>query len=340
MSDRRLEAIRDLIQDDPGGRGLRADPEANLVNAFPNDFADACRSLAKTTNLAVGIVTGFLIPHVRPHRAETDGPPGALFLARALTGLGAKVVLATDDFCEGALGAGLVACRLDHTVPVITLPTADAPECSSAETYWRKFTAAAGRLTHLIALERVGPSHTPDSIQAQPGTTAETVQRFTAEIPAEQHDRWYTMRGRDMTGRMSPAHWLFEVARTKPTPLQTIGVGDGGNEIGMGKIPWEVIRRNVPLGGLVACRVPTDCLVVAGVSNWGAYGLAAGLLALRGSSPDPELFDANREAVLLQLMIQRGPLVDGVTGEASLSVDGLDFDRYAAPLRRLKELFT
>jgi hypothetical protein len=62
----------------------------------------------------------------------------------------------------------------------------------------------------------------------------------------------------------------------------SLGIGDGGNEIGMGKIRWEIIRRNIPRGGLVACRVPVDHLIVCGVSNWGAYGLAAGVLLLRG----------------------------------------------------------
>src|SRR5205807_1527308 len=80
----------------------------------------------------------------------------------------------------------------------------------------------------------------------------------------------------------------------RPPGLPTIGVGDGGNEIGMGKIPWDVIRRNVPNGGLIACRVPTDYLIVAGVSNWGAYALAAGVALLRGAKLDPSLFDAER----------------------------------------------
>ena len=55
------------------------------------------------------------------------------------------------------------------------------------------------------------------------------------------------MRGRDVTAYMSPAHLLFvpEVKAWRPD-VKTIGIGDGGNEIGMGKIPWDVIRRNIP----------------------------------------------------------------------------------------------
>src|SRR5262249_4605236 len=155
------------------------------------------------------------------------------------------------------------------------------------------------------------------------------------EVPADRHGRYHTMKGRDITAHMSPAHQLFEKTRRHPPRLTTIGIGDGGNEIGMGKVPWDVIRRNIPDGSVVACRVPTDYLIVAGVSNWGAYGLAAGVRRLRGAAPAPELFDLKREQVLLQVMVERGPLVDGVTGRPDVSVDGLSFERYAEPLRRL-----
>src|SRR5262249_29846254 len=118
--------------------------------------------------------------------------------------------------------------------------------------------------------------------------------------------------------------------------IATIGIGDGGNEIGMGKIAWDVIRRNAPGGASVACRVPADRLIVSGVSNWGAYGLAAGVLALRDEC-DQMLFDVERERDLLRIMVERGPLVDGVTGKATVSVDGLEFERYAEPLRRIEQ---
>jgi hypothetical protein len=147
------------------------------------------------------------------------------------------------------------------------------------------------------------------------------------------------MSGRDITMYMSPAHWLFEEI-PKTLPVQTIGIGDGGNEIGMGKIPWETIRRNIANGGLVACRVPADYLVVCGVSNWGAYGLAAGVRSLYGVNQDLELFNVERERDLLRIMVEQGPLVDGVSGRPSLTVDGLSFECYAEPLRRLGELRT
>jgi hypothetical protein len=330
MSDTAFDTIRDIIQEDVNGRGLRTDPADNLVTACPHDLRDACRSLVQAPQPAVAVVTGFLIPHAQPPCAETDGPLGAVFLARALAPLGAKVVLASDAFCLRALEAGLGAAGLRKAVPLVKLPSPEEAGALSVGDYWQQFLDRTGPITHLVALERVGPSHVPASV---PPADAE---RFRAEVPPEHHDRCHTMRGRDITTRMSPAHRLFEAAPR--AGVTTVGVGDGGNEIGMGKLPWDVVRRNIPNGGVVACRIPTEHLIVCGVSNWGAYGLAAGLLLLRGARPDAELFDAGRERELLQLMVERGPLVDGVTGEPAATVDGLPFERYAAPLPRLAAL--
>ena len=91
-----LNTIRDLIQEDVGKRGLRTDPSRNLITACPGDFGAACRSVAEADQPAVAIVTGFYIPTGNPPTAETDGPLGALFLARALTPLGIRVALLTD----------------------------------------------------------------------------------------------------------------------------------------------------------------------------------------------------------------------------------------------------
>jgi len=148
------------------------------------------------------------------------------------------------------------------------------------------------------------------------------------------------MRGLDITSQMRPAHLLFEAAgRVRPT-LRTIAIGDGGNEIGMGKLAWRTVRRNIPNGGLVACRVPADDLIVCGVSNWGAYALAAGVLHLLGLDDDPTLFAVEHERELLRVMVEEGPLVDGMTGRPEVSVDGLAFERYAEPLRQLPALLS
>ena len=339
MSDAVLREIRDLIQVDVNHRGLATDPEANLINAWPDDFAGACRSIAETPNPVIGVVTGFYIADANPPAGETDGPLGALFLARALTPLGIRVNLIPDYFCKGALHAGLEASGLRRS-DLWILDDSPPPSSGWSELLDMGFRPAFGplfELTHLIALERAGPSHTRESLQAQAGCTADAINRFEREAPQEGRGGLYSMRGRDLSEYMGPSHRFFENA-ARPPRITTIGIGDGGNEIGMGKIPWDVIRRNVPNGGLIACRVPTDYLIVSGVSNWGAYALAAGMGLLRGAKLDPSLFDPEKERELLRIMVEKGPLVDGVTGRPTVTVDGLSFDEYVKPLLRIKDL--
>ena len=130
------------------------------------------------------------------------------------------------------------------------------------------------------------------------------------------------MRGRDVTEPNGPGRRRVPPIAVSPD-VRTIGIGDGGNEIGMGKIPHETIVKNIPNGDLIHCRVPTDHLIVAGVSNWGAYALAAGVYVLRGVKPPADLFDPDREREILEVMVREGPLVDGVTGKQTATVDGL-----------------
>jgi hypothetical protein len=329
MSDSRLLAIRDLIQQDPGNRGLRTDPAENLVTCCAGDFEAACRSIAETPNPSLAVVTGFYIAHAEPPCAETDGPLGAVFLARALVPLGVRMMILTDRYCQDALRTGLELCGLPpsgdarqqlnafrewftrqqptpQVVPVFPLPPPDQWPEEGPEVYGR-FVEAFGS-THLIALERAGPSRLDG--------------------------RCYSMRGRDITQYTAPTHLFFEQTAGRPG-LTSIGIGDGGNEIGMGKVAWEVIRRNIPNGQQIACRVATDHLIVAGVSNWGAYGLAAGVRLLRGAPHEPDLFDPQHEQKLLQWMVEQGPLVDGVSGRREAAVDGLPFDRYAQVLSEI-----
>lgn len=334
-----LEPIRDIIQEDIGDRGLRKHPELNLINACPGDFELACRSLATAKRPVVGIVTGFFIAHGQPPACETDGPLGALYLARALVPIGFTIVLLTDAMCRQPLIEGLRAARLEREVSIVVLPPY-LDICDHAELMkWRRI-LDEHQFTHLIALERVGPSHTPGSISNQAFTSAEKVEMFRREVPEDQFNRCHSMRGRDITASTAPAHILFDYADEWCPTMVTIGIGDGGNEIGMGKISWNVIRENIPNGGLVACRVATDHLIVCGISNWGAYGLAAGIHHLRRVPIMPELFDVDRERAQLRVMIDKGPLVDGVTGMPTVSVDGIPFDRYVQPLEKIKDVLT
>lgn len=327
MSPGWIERLRDLIQEDVGGRGLRSDPEKNLLNACPDDLALAARSISTATNRRIGIITGFFIPHAKPPAGETDGPLGAIHLARALTPLGYEIVLISDPFCERALKVGLHQAGLEQVRCVIL---GGGLDIAKAEQIVDDLA-----LGHLVSIERVGPNHTLASVQAQPGFDTSHLESFRAQNPVDAQDRLYTMRGLDVSSQMAPAHFLIEAAMQAPRKVVTIGIGDGGNEIGMGKIPWYVIERNIQRGGLIACRVATTHLIVCGISNWGAYALGAAVRKLRGVPHDPSLYSTSIEEKILKGMVEQGPLVDGIAGDPRATVDGLPFDRYVAPLVRM-----
>jgi hypothetical protein len=310
-----LEALRDLMQEDVADRGLARDPRDNLIAANPADFAFACQSLADADDLSVAIVTGFPIPP--SFAGETDGPIGAVYLARVLHRLGARVAIHAEPFAGDAMVAAIAHLGLGTEIAVLPPPARLRPE-------W----------THLIAIERVGPSHTRASLVAQPrrGPAPETA--FLTQVPPEHWDQCHTMRGTIITDQLLPAHRLFEQANMHKG-LTTIGVGDGGNEIGMGRLRWETIARNIPNGAITACRIATDFNLVSGISNWGAYALALGTAYCRGCHLAFDEFSAETETAVWRHAQNRAPLVDGVTGQATLSVDGMDWARH---VRRLDEM--
>ena len=73
--------------------------------------------------------------------------------------------------------------------------------------------------------------------------------------------------------------FFFYFSAYKSEKIATIGIGDGGNEIGMGKVHQQVIEH-ILNGQNIASTVATDHLVTAGVSNWGGSALVAALRVL------------------------------------------------------------
>ena len=118
-----------------------------------------------------------------------------------------------------------------------------------------------------------------------------------------------------------------------PDETRSIGVGDGGNEIGMGRVRTRVARE-VPNGARIGSVVRTDHLVVAGTSNWGAWGLVAHLSLASGRDL---LHGREDEARLTRAMVAAGG-VDGMTGLAEPSVDSLPVTLHQAFLETLREL--
>lgn len=310
------EKLETVISLDAGGRGLARHAD-NLLTRTRGHLERAASLLASAKEIRPLIVTGFpILAADPPGTGETDGPPGALALARAAVAAGGRAVLAAEGTSARALAVAVTHLRLKHSIEVVDLaglPPGDLPAALGRR---------CGPWTHLVAVERVGPTHTGDSFRAWAGERAETLAaEYLEAAPPEARDRCLSMRGMDVTAHVRPAHDLFERAT-----VPTIGIGDGGNEIGMGTIGWEVIHRNIPQGGRIACRVATTHTIVAGVSNWGAWALAGLWRKLASAPPLP---DAAEELRILELMGKEGPLVDGVTGRRLPTVDGLAWYHHA-----------
>ena len=136
------------------------------------------------------------------------------------------------------------------------------------------------------------------------------------------------MRGVSIKEYTARTDWLFIQARKQGIP--TFGVGDGGNEIGMGNLK-EVISGKLEL---VPCKVKVDTLVIATVSNWGAYAIAAYIQKMTGTKVLPGFSEIKE---YLSLIVNMGS-VDGVTKEQTLSVAGFSLDVEKEILDGLKTL--
>jgi len=123
------------------------------------------------------------------------------------------------------------------------------------------------------------------------------------------------MRNISIKKYTAPIDSIFEEARK--AGILTIGIGDGGNEIGMGLVKDEISQKL----SLVPCVVPTEHLIVATTSNWGAYGLSAALL--KYSDKEKGMPTSEEIGNFLAKIVSKG-FVDGVSGKSCFKVDGFD----------------
>jgi hypothetical protein len=143
------------------------------------------------------------------------------------------------------------------------------------------------------------------------------------------------MRGLDISSYTAPLDELFTAG-----PWETIAIGDGGNEIGMGSLPRELIAQHVDHGETIACVTPARHLIVAGVSNWGAYALLGALAALRPDLRERLLvcLDEKLDQAILEATVNNGPAVDGVSRLRTMTVDNLDMAIHHSKLREIRAL--
>ncbi|MEX0678989.1 MAG: glutamate cyclase domain-containing protein [Pirellulales bacterium] len=344
-------ALEDLIHRDAGARGLASYRKGGIsldrgqLRAAALDLAENSRSVA--------IVTGFCSVLSDRVTAETDGPPGALFLAQLLHSLGIEVTIITDRYALPLVESGCAQSGLDRKI-LVEFPFErgaaddpartrnDAPKSVKIDHWVDEFLShGRGRnLSHLVAIERPGPSHTLESVMAQPRDAAATLERFREEVPDDERDVCHDMHGSAISVHTAKTHRLFEVVLERRLPITTIGIGDGGNEIGMGRFSWEdlVCAIGGAAAGRIACRIGTDFALIAGVSNWGAYALALAVAQLRGQVDASRWLRPDGQRELIETMVTSAGAVDGRTLLSEPSVDGLSMDVYLAPLTEMHVL--
>ncbi|XP_056101520.1 D-glutamate cyclase, mitochondrial isoform X2 [Rhinichthys klamathensis goyatoka] len=318
-----IRAIEELVVEDPGARGIRA-------LFLQDELLKACLSLSHSSSVL--ITTGFPTHYMHSPPEETDGPPGAIAMAAMLQALRKQVVIVTDEralemnqlIMQDAVKKGVIK----TPVPVISFQSKgpDSPLhflCHDGD-------PTKPRFDHLVAIERSG--------RAADGN-------------------YYNMRGVNIRHLVDSIDDLFTTASTI-AGITTTGIGDGGNELGMGKVK-AAVKAYMPNGNLIACDVAADFAITAGVSNWGGYAVACALYVLNlcpvhwrylqrglGLSPTPDqrsLWSAclptiAKEEDMLHILVKYG-VRSGKTANLGLEVDGLTFHPYHSDIiQRLRHL--
>ena len=176
------ESIEDIVLRH-SGRGM------DILRGYKSDrYAEkAAQTILGWEHGSVLLTTGFFVAGF----AETDGPVGTLFLAKALKKLGYDPVILTDDFCKGFFES--------EGIKVLYMPF-------DADLDWCMTQLGIYTPVGLISIERCG------------------------ENAAREYAN---MRGVSITDKTAAADLFFRIALGI---VPSIGVGDGGNEIGMGNM--------------------------------------------------------------------------------------------------------
>ena len=231
------------------------------------------------------IATGFYIRSAG--YIETDGPPGAIAIGRALNRLGYRVVYVTDKHGMAALEAIADPSSIVYEFPILDSQASNI----LASNICNKFDPSI-----MIAVERCG---------------------------INELGKYSNMHGQDITQYTAKIDCLFQ------NNITSIGIGDGGNEIGMGNL-YSQVKENSKL-----VRFPTtvevDELVIASVSNWGAYGLIAAISLIKNQNL---LVSAEEEIEIINTLVGLG-VVDGMSGKPESFVDGFDLDSNSKILQNL-----
>ncbi len=302
--DKVIADIEDLV-----GRTVRRD--ISRLAAFSRGSLErAARSIADHPTPHVGIICGFFVRHAEPPSPETDGINGMGQLAAGLMAAGIPVTVISDAPCAKGVWAATQALPAQPALEIVSV------DAGAVRRLRRNLEAAETPLTHLVAIERCA--------LGQDGK------------PHREH-------GWDISNDTAPLDYLFEDAGWTAR-WTTIGIGDGGNEIGMGLLPKEIVASDIPNGHLIAAATGADFLIVSAVANWGAYALLGALARLR---PDlaPALlgrFNGELEHDILKSAVELGQAIDDSRvdrlGQLQMTIDRLPLERHVAIIDEIAAL--
>ncbi|MNF58363.1 hypothetical protein D3C84_399150 [compost metagenome] len=271
-------------------------------------------------NQPIVIATGFPEGGGVP---ETDGPIGAALLARALfLGLGVMTVIVIDEdwvemmeaTCRGAglaprlLPASGKAEAIEYLRPIYIKPVSEEKNaCHRAADDLLDITQPS----LLLSIERPG---------------------------CNSNGLYHGLGGRPLDGMVGDLDYLFNKAKSRG--IMTLGIGDGGNELGMGVIAKELptfspkaVDCGTPGRGGVGAVTAADWLVISNISNWGATGIVAALSALL---ENPFVFhEPEIETRSTELCIAHGG-VDGMFMGPEPAHDGIAMREYEGMVRSLR----
>ncbi|RQT14907.1 glutamate cyclase domain-containing protein [Burkholderia contaminans] len=280
----------------------------------------AARKLSDTLSsgdvvfIATGAGTAPKLP-----QGETDGPVGAAVLARALVlAFGVQVVLVTEE----AHGAPVMA-----VAAVINSELAEMGRTSAVSTVCFPLGIERGQDIAQTLMEEYKPC------------AAIFVERDGPNKEGFFHGVRGDCRNPEDVGHV---YLLAELARKRG--VLTIGIGDGGNEVGFGAVR-DAITAVHPLGGKSLAGHPsgvvtvtaTDIVVSASVSNWGAYAIAAALAARK--KDQNVLHSPKLEHILIDATVRAGAR-DGATSKAEVAVDGINWEGHTSFVELLRSIVT
>jgi hypothetical protein len=137
------------------------------------------------------------------------------------------------------------------------------------------------------------------------------------EMPALAADGFaHTASGRAIVhDHLAKADHFFHQAKAQG--ILRIGLGDGGNEMGMGSLR-DTLARISPVGATIAAMTDADVPVVGASSNWSAYAIGICLEALSGSTRVNRSIDL---AGIIRRCAEEGA-IDGYSSRPEAKVDG------------------